>query len=337
MPESVYERAFQLIKQESDASSVEKGLSLLRAEAESRPNDAKAWFELAGAFDFLGREAEALPHYEKAMALGIDLLPVEDRPRLFVQLGSTLRNLKKYDQSKKVLQEGIDKFPGIAVLKTFLGLTEYSDGNYRKAAKLFLQGSLHGAEDRSLQDYGRALKNYSDQIDIFPARQRHWMRIYLADCVDPGTSFPSVSVKAEHASALAHLMDVSYRGTIDHEGETPEQCLAEMKGAIEGKYGPFLADASFVSLEESNAVSASLITLWKELPLLAYSMTAPTHQGRGIAGFLIRKSLVALKAAGYKELYLVVTEGNTPAENLYRKLGFEFLGPAIPGRGAKER
>jgi GNAT superfamily N-acetyltransferase len=65
-------------------------------------------------------------------------------------------------------------------------------------------------------------------------------------------------------------------------------------------------------------------------------MTAPLYQGRGLAGFLIRKSLFALKSAGYSDLYLVVTEGNTPAENLYRKIGFEFLGPAIPGRGVED-
>jgi ribosomal protein S18 acetylase RimI-like enzyme len=57
-------------------------------------------------------------------------------------------------------------------------------------------------------------------------------------------------------------------------------------------------------------------------------MTAPQYQGRGLAGFLICKSLFALKLAGYSELYLVVTEGNTPAEKLYRKIGFEFIGPA---------
>lgn len=47
--------------------------------------------------------------------------------------------------------------------------------------------------------------------------------------------------------------------------------------------------------------------------------------------------MFALKAVGYKVLYLVVTEGNAPAEHVYRKLGFESLGPAIPGRGVKDR
>jgi ribosomal protein S18 acetylase RimI-like enzyme len=163
--------------------------------------------------------------------------------------------------------------------------------------------------------------------------QRNWMRLQLANSPDPGRLFEVTPATIDHARALAHLMDISYTGTIDHEGETPEQCFEEIKGTVEGKYGPFVKEASFVHLDGEVAASTSLITLWKGHPLLAFSMTAPQYQGRGLAGFLIRKSLFALKLAGYSELYLVVTEGNTPAEKLYRKIGFEFIGPAIPGQG----
>ena len=165
---------------------------------------------------------------------------------------------------------------------------------------------------------------------------RNWMRFQLANCQDPGDRFEATLAVIEHARALAHLMDTSYTGTIDHEGESPEQCFDEMKGTIEGKYGPFIGEASFIHFDGRIAASASLITLWKGQPLLAFSMTAPEYQGKGLAGFLIRKSLFALKSSGYSELYLVVTQGNAPAENLYRKIGFEFLGPAIPGRGVED-
>lgn len=218
-----------------------------------------------------------------------------------------------------------------------IGLTAYSNGSYRQAAKLFLQASLPESGDSSMQDYSRALRFYEGQIDTFPARQRNWMRIYLHDCEDVVEKSPASLIHLDHAEALARLMDVSYRGTIDHEGETPGQCLAEMKSTITGKYGPFIAPASFAAFEGDTAVAASMITLWKEYPLVAFTMTDPSQQGKGLAGNLIRKSMFSLKTAGYKVLYLVVTEGNTPAERLYRKLGFEFLGPAIPGRGVKDR
>ncbi len=139
--------------------------------------------------------------------------------------------------------------------------------------------------------------------------KRNWMRFTLGRAQDPGDRFVTTEVTLGHAPALARLMDVAYTGTIDHEGETLEQCLAEMRGTIEGKYGQLIKEASFVSLDGDSGASASLITLWKGHPLLAFSMTAPEFQGRGMAGFLIQKSLLALKNAGYKVLYLVLRDG----------------------------
>jgi len=175
-----------------------------------------------------------------------------------------------------------------------------------------------------------------EKIDVFPARPRNWMRVWLPGfeiLALPAVPFAAEPVQASHAPALAQLMDVAYRGTIDHEGETPEQCLAEMQGTLQGKYGPFIESASFVILNEKRrATSACLVTLWKGAPLLAFSMTDPGSQGRGQAAFLINQSIAALQALGYKEFFLVVTEGNVRAEKLYRKLGFEFLGPARAGQ-----
>lgn len=142
-------------------------------------------------------------------------------------------------------------------------------------------------------------------------------------------------VELSDTPALAALMDRAYTGTIDHEGETPEQCLEEMKGTLTGKYGPFLDFASFALFDENRdgekrAISASIVTFWKEKPLLAFSMTDPSEKGRGHAGFLIERSISALAERGHPVLYLVVTEGNTSAETLYRRMGFEFVGPALP-------
>lgn len=332
----IYKEADALLHQERP-EAIDKALALLRQVTEHDPSDAKAWFEFAGGYDFLGREEEALPFYKKAYEIGFDKLPLEDQPRLFVQMGSTLRNLKKYGESRKILLEGTEMFPKNAAIKAFLGLTEYSNGSYRQAAKYFLSATLAEPGDESLRDYGRALRFYTEKLDTFPVRQRNWMRMYLHDCTNPGEKIAAASINLDHASVLAHLMDVSYQGTIDHEGETFKQCFEEMSGTISGKYGLFLTNASFVALKGLEAVAASMVTLWKDYPLLAFSMTAPSHQGKGLAGFLIRKSMWALRETGHKVLYLVVTEGNTPAERLYQKIGFEFLGPAIPGRGVKEK
>ncbi|MGZ3694667.1 MAG: N-acetyltransferase family protein [Bdellovibrionota bacterium] len=163
--------------------------------------------------------------------------------------------------------------------------------------------------------------------------KRYWMKIAAREIpVSRTLSFrPAVP---EDAHALGKLMDLAYTGTIDHEGESREKCVEEMAGTMGGKYGPYFDFASFLVEENGEALAASLITFWKEKPLLAFSMTAPLAQGQGFGGFLIERSISALFSHGYKELTLVVTAGNAPAERLYAKLGFQALGLAPPGTAA---
>lgn len=102
-------RAYRLIRT-GDPASIAVGLNLLRYDVDARPHDVQALFDYAGAFDLLGREAEALSLYERVLA-GVDQLPLDDRPRLYVQLGSTLRNLGDMDRSRQVLIAGQQRFP----------------------------------------------------------------------------------------------------------------------------------------------------------------------------------------------------------------------------------
>jgi GNAT superfamily N-acetyltransferase len=126
-------------------------------------------------------------------------------------------------------------------------------------------------------------------------------------------------------------MDSSYSGTIDHEGETLAQCIQEMRDTIQGKYGPFIAEASFVVISENAPASAILITEWKGQPLIAYTMSDKRFQGKGLAKYLIARSISALHFSKRKELFLVVTEGNFSAEKLYEAMGFKRSGAALPG------
>lgn len=137
-------------------------------------------------------------------------------------------------------------------------------------------------------------------------------------------------IQVEHAPALARLMDVAFQGTIDHEGETLAQCEREMRDTILGKYGEFVSDASNLIFNGSDAVAACLISMWKGKPLLAFSLTDPKFQRRGLSVHLIRQAIAALYRKGEPVLNLVVTEGNTPAQHLYLKVGFKDRGPALP-------
>ena len=69
-------------------------------------------------------------------------------------------------------------------------------------------------------------------------------------------------------------------------------------------------------------MSATLVTVWEERPLLAFVMTDPIHKRRGMGTFLVRKTIDALIDRGYEELDLFVTRTNEPAIRIYERLGF---------------
>ena len=171
IPERVYKKADELLRL-SEQEATDKALRLLQEQVAVRPRDAKAWFELAGAFDFLGRENDALSHYNKVVEIGVDSLPDEDRPRLYIQLGSTLRNLEMFDESKNILLQGVSGFPDVAAIRAFLALTEYSSGNYQGSAQLLFTALMSQSDkesnDNSISDYRRALSDYVRNIDSFP-------------------------------------------------------------------------------------------------------------------------------------------------------------------------
>jgi GNAT superfamily N-acetyltransferase len=137
--------------------------------------------------------------------------------------------------------------------------------------------------------------------------------------------WPCGSISHDDIEALGLLMLEAYRGTIDYEGETLEEAISEVRGTLEGKYGTFLSDCSYMIEERGEAVSASMVTFSEELkqPLLAFSMTHPDFKRQGMAVFLLKKTINALADRGFEDLYLVVTDGNVEAQDLYRKMGFK--------------
>jgi ribosomal protein S18 acetylase RimI-like enzyme len=160
-------------------------------------------------------------------------------------------------------------------------------------------------------------------------RIRYWMKI-ATRCIPDNRIFSYRQINSNDVQALGALMDRAYQGTIDHEGETLDQCVEEINAAVTGKYGPFIQEASFIVTSDNKIICASLVTLYKEKPLLAFSMTDPDFQRKGLATFLIEKSINALARTGYPEIYLVVTNGNLSAQNLYFRLGFCQIGRALP-------
>ena len=137
-------------------------------------------------------------------------------------------------------------------------------------------------------------------------------------------SWPCRAVHPADREDLAILLYAAFRGTIDDEGETFAEALAEIDKVFSGDYGSLLLDCSFVVERSEFLASASLICLSEPdgVPLVVFSMTRPDAQRRGLARYLLQRSMDALLDRGHKRLRLIVTEGNAPARSLYASLGF---------------
>jgi len=154
---------------------------------------------------------------------------------------------------------------------------------------------------------------------------RRQMRLDLTRALAPEASGPAPRrLTRADAAPLAELMLEAYRGAPDDEGEGPAEARAEVDRTFDGGYGTMSWEASFaIDFDDRPAIAAAtVVTFWRDVPLLAFSCTHPAAQRRGLAGRLIRESARALARAGHVRLELVVTLGNTPAERLYEKLGF---------------
>src|SRR5487761_2216391 len=72
------------------------------------------------------------------------------------------------------------------------------------------------------------------------------------------------------AQNLGGLFHKAYEGTVDDEGETELDAQHEVSETFRGKYGDFSWTASLVSEIDKSLVSSSLVTLFRENPLLAF-------------------------------------------------------------------
>ena len=144
-------------------------------------------------------------------------------------------------------------------------------------------------------------------------------------------------------SALGRLMWRAFQGGPDDEYGSAEDADADAAGALAGRWGPVVWQASLAAGLGSVVVSAVVVVLddaHEDRPLLAFALTDPAWQRRGIGRWLIGESVRRLDEIGVKELHLAVTRGN-PAFTLYQRLGFEVVpggqpspAPQVPGHRA---
>lgn len=116
---------------ENDVPATLKSIQDLIAELE--PDDPRGLFELASAHDFLGLELEAIPLYEKALALGLDEF---NRQKAIIQLASSLRNVSKPEEAIFLLETGPFTEQFKLPAEAFLALAKFDAGIEPEKASL---------------------------------------------------------------------------------------------------------------------------------------------------------------------------------------------------------
>lgn len=140
----------------------EEALVLLREILFQHPTDPLANYQAAWTCDYMGREREAAPFYEAAIANG---LSGEDLRGAFLGLGSTYRCLGEYEKSLKIFDRGISEFSDDRSLKTFRALTLYNLGKSSESIRELLIQLAETSADENIKSYSKALTYYSDKLD----------------------------------------------------------------------------------------------------------------------------------------------------------------------------
>lgn len=126
--------------------------------SELPPNSAIGAFELAGAYDSIGRPEEAVPLYKQALAVGLSGLR---RRRAVIQLASTLRNLGRPAESIALLtverEATTDELDDAVV--AFMALALADVGREKEAVAITVT-----ALSRHLTRYNRSLTSYAQDL-----------------------------------------------------------------------------------------------------------------------------------------------------------------------------
>ena len=125
------------------------------------PNVAEINYQLAWTCDVLDRAADALPYYEKAVALG---LPPNELSGALIGLGSTLRMLGQLERSAEVLRSGQAQFPDNPEFAVFLALTLHQQGKAADALRLALDTLCETTDDPGLTAYQRAIRHAAAKL-----------------------------------------------------------------------------------------------------------------------------------------------------------------------------
>lgn len=127
--------------------------------------------------------------------------------------------------------------------------------------------------------------------------------------------------------AWGTLLYLAYHGTADDDGETLEDGLAVGPGLVAADRPNLVRSCSTGIWRDDRLVSGIMILTIDADHWIDPIVTHPDYKRTGLARHLICWASGELHALGVRRFRLAVTDANTPAVSLYRKLGFSREGP----------
>lgn len=156
--ENEFDRAVRLREEGQLEQAKQLFLSLLRKDEKNPRLHAYC----ARCYDSLGEERQAVPHYERAIRLG---LTGEELAESYLGLGSTYRALGRYTEAEQLFEEAIEQFPNHGALKVFQAMTHYNVGRHEEATGTLLELLASPKPDESIARYRRAIAFYARNLN----------------------------------------------------------------------------------------------------------------------------------------------------------------------------
>ena len=134
----------------------EERIDPIRSLADAAPHPALGAFELGGAYDSAGHEAEADVAYAAATAAGLTEVDPARAARMTIQHASTLRNLGRVDEAIAMLRAAPHHEAVGAAPAVFLALALHSAGRSDEALRVTIE-----ALEPTLPRYHRSVLAYA--------------------------------------------------------------------------------------------------------------------------------------------------------------------------------
>lgn len=138
-----------------------EALAILLDRLRAHPDHAMLHYELACNYDPQGLESDAIPHYERALTLGLEGAV---RRNALLQLGSSYRCVEQYTDAIRTLERGRDEFPEANEFGVFLAMVMHNVGDHARAMELLLKHIAEHTSDHETARFKRAIFYYAEHL-----------------------------------------------------------------------------------------------------------------------------------------------------------------------------